>query len=169
MELKKHFDLRIALTVVYVLLLVLYIFGMFKPVGATELEESADLRIPSIALDTGVATLHVKNNQLEAPETIAGSLASAQNKILLIGHSSTVFKDLDQIKIGDDIDYDYTKYQVTSIQTLAKSQIHMDQIMRRESQETLVLMTCAGEDLGNGDATHRLVVTAIKDNEVAKK
>jgi hypothetical protein len=28
--------------------------------------------------------------------------------------------------------------------------------------DTLVLMTCAGELLDNGDATHRLIITAVK-------
>ena len=32
-----------------------------------------------------------------------------------------------------------------------------------EEKDTLVLMTCAGEDLGNGDSTHRLLVTATAE------
>lgn len=168
MELKRHFDLRIVLTVVYVFLLGIYTLGILNPAGATEIEVSADLRISSIDLDTGVATLHIKDNKLEAPDTIAGSLVSAQNKILIIGHSSTVFTNLNQIGLGDNVDYDYVNYRVVSIETLEKSKVHMDRIMRGEEQETLVLMTCAGEDLGGGDATHRLIVTAVKDNEFAK-
>mgnify|MGYP003312839861 CR=1 FL=1 len=41
-----------------------------------------------------------------------------------------------------------------------KSMINMAEILQEEDKDTLVLMTCAGEDLGNGDSTHRLLVTA---------
>ena len=28
--------------------------------------------------------------------------------------------------------------------------------------DIIIIMTCAGQDLGNGDATHRLVITATR-------
>ena len=33
-------------------------------------------------------------------------------------------------------------------------------VLQAESNDTIVLMTCAGQDLGNKDATHRLIITA---------
>ena len=38
----------------------------------------------------------------------------------------------------------------------------MDEVLAPTEQNTLVIMTCAGEDLGGGDATHRLIVTAVE-------
>ena len=38
----------------------------------------------------------------------------------------------------------------------------MNKILEASDKDTVVLMTCAGKDLGNGDASHRLIVTAIR-------
>ena len=41
-----------------------------------------------------------------------------------------------------------------------KAKIDMRDVLQAESNDTIVLMTCAGQDLGNKDATHRLIITA---------
>ena len=38
----------------------------------------------------------------------------------------------------------------------------MPKLLSASNEKTIVIMTCAGEDLGKGDATHRLILTAIK-------
>ena len=37
----------------------------------------------------------------------------------------------------------------------------MTEILKREEKDTIVIMTCAGELLDGGDATHRFMVTAV--------
>ena len=49
---------------------------------------------------------------------------------------------------------------------LEKADVDMNKMLAPAEKDTLVIMTCAGMDLGNGDATHRLVLTAtISSNE----
>ena len=50
--------------------------------------------------------------------------------------------------------------KVESMITQEKSMISMREILAAEDEDTLILMTCAGEPLDNNDATHRLIVTA---------
>lgn len=38
----------------------------------------------------------------------------------------------------------------------------MSTLLTPTSQDTIILMTCAGTDLGNGDASHRLIITAVR-------
>ena len=49
-----------------------------------------------------------------------------------------------------------------SAETLEKAAVDMSGILAKASRQTIVVMTCAGQDLGGGDATHRLLVTAIQ-------
>ena len=86
--------------------------------------------------------------------------SEAENKTLLIGHSSTVFKNLDEAEVGDAIWYNGHGYQIVDTDTLLKSEINMDKLLKSEDTDTLVIMTCAGEELDNYDATHRLILTA---------
>ncbi len=44
-----------------------------------------------------------------------------------------------------------------------KSMISMSELLKADDKETIVIMTCAGESLENGDATHRLIVTAVAE------
>ena len=54
-------------------------------------------------------------------------------------------------------------YHVKSIIVKDKGMISMSEVLKAEDQKTLVLMTCAGDYLNNGDATHRLIVTATSE------
>ena len=131
-----------------------------EPVKANHYEISATLSAPSINLNSDVTALSLDNGHLDTPDYIAGSFQNSANKTLIIGHSATVFQNLDDIQMGDTVIYDNTVFQVTDTAILAKSDINMKQLLQKSDIETIVIMTCAGTDLGNGDATHRLLVTA---------
>ena len=45
---------------------------------------------------------------------------------------------------------------------IEKDAIDMNELLAPEDKETLVIMTCAGTLLGDGDATHRILITATK-------
>ena len=92
-----------------------------------------------------------------------GSYSNHVNKTFLIGHSSTVFRDLDQANVGDSISYNNVDYRIVDMEVFKKSDISMTEILKAEERDTIVLMTCAGEPVGERDATHRLIVTAVKD------
>lgn len=122
------------------------------------------LSIPSIALSTAVQPLHLTTEHtLDTPDTIAGSYAPYTNKTLLIGHSSTVFQALPEVRIGDSIIYNNKAYHIIRREVATKENINMYRLIKAEKDDLLVLMTCAGQPLGQRDATHRLLITAIED------
>ena len=121
---------------------------------------SAELNIPSIGLVSDVTTLELENRELKTPDEIVGSFSRSKNKTLLIGHSSTVFQNLNQIRLNDEIFYNNNKYIVKKITIEEKAAVDMSELLMRADRDTLIIMTCAGTNLGNGDATHRLLVTA---------
>lgn len=162
MELKKRVDLRRVLIILYILFFVIYIIIGLQPAKATSYEISTEIFIPRINLTSDVTDLALKNHALETPETIVGSFSRAKNKTLLIGHSSSVFKNLNQLSVGDKIIYDLDGYEIIEKKIIPKDKIKMDELLKAEKIGTLVLMTCAGEDLGDGDATERLIITATK-------
>lgn len=132
-------------------------------VRASEIAAAEEyLSIRSISLETPLARVELKDNVLNAPQYIAGAYHSHENKTLIIGHSLTIFENLNKIAFGDQIDYEDATYVVTNLETLAKSDIKMSEILKNESEPTLILMTCAGEQLSGVDFSHRLIVTAKK-------
>ena len=162
MELRRGFGIRKFWIGMYLLFLSVY-FTVFLSLGlnavdATPLDISAELAIPSIGLESDVTTLQLENYSLKTPDLIVGSYIRAKNKTLLIGHSSTVFKDLDKVWDGAEIIYDDTVYHVLYSTVMKKEDINMNALLAGAERETLILMTCAGEDLGGGDATHRLII-----------
>ena len=62
--------------------------------------------------------------------------------------------------IGDSIWFNGQEYIVSDSEIYEKANINMDQLLAREDENTLVVMTCAGKYLDASDATHRLIVTA---------
>ena len=162
MELKRHLDLRYVFVGLYVLFVVVYVVIGLQPADAIDYEISADLEIPAIGLESGVTKLTLQDGRLNTPDTIVGSFSRAEHTTLLIGHSTTVFRHLDSVRVSDEIKYDYESYYVTDIEVEPKADISMSKLLKGSSADTLVLMTCAGELLDNGDATHRLIITAVK-------
>lgn len=138
----------------------IYAHMSVEKVSSTEALSYPSLSIANINLDTPVAGLEMVDRQLVPPNTIAGSYSQNPNKTLIIGHSSTVFKKLDQVRLGNEIHYGDKTYTVTNVSTLTKADVNMAALLASSELDTLVLMTCAGEPLPDQDATHRLIVTA---------
>ena len=106
MELKRGHDWRRLVSILYVLAFSVYLIIGLQPAGARNYDISGEVIIPSINLDSDVTTLTLNNNRLDTPDTIVGSYSRNNNKIFLIGHASTVFKDLHRVKLGDTIYYE---------------------------------------------------------------
>lgn len=147
----------------FAIMLPIYIFIGLQPVPIADAASLPKLSIDSINLETPVTTSELINRELTVPDRIAGIYTNAENKLFILGHSSTVFKNLEQVQLHATIIYNDTSYTITSIETLAKSDISMLEILKPEVEETLVIMTCAGTPLPNQDATHRLIVTAVRN------
>lgn len=143
------------------IMLPVYLFIGFQPAVPADAASYPQLEIPSIGLKTPVASIELTDDhQLIAPAAIAGIYTQAENKLFIIGHSSTVFKKLNQASLGDTFVYDSKTYRINNIETLLKSDISMRKILQPEDTETVIIMTCAGTPLPDQDATHRLVITA---------
>ncbi|MBR3254274.1 sortase [Candidatus Saccharibacteria bacterium] len=162
MEIRARLDFRKIVILLYAVCFVVYlIFGLTPTsAGATYYEISGNLEIPAIDLNSDVTTLNIEDHQLKTPRTIVGSYSQSENKTLLIGHSSTVFSKLDQIWVGDIVNYNGYSYLVKDIIIDKKENISMRELLRAAETDTLIIMTCAGNDLEDGDATHRLIITA---------
>lgn len=161
MELRRSLNFRKIVAFLYSLCFAIYLIIGFQPAAeATNYEVSSELKIPAISLHTDVTTLKLHNRKLKTPDTIVGSFTQNENKTLLIGHASTVFEKLKNISLGDEIIYDFDTYIVSDIKVLVKKDVDMDDILAPAEIQTIIIMTCAGDDLGNGDSTHRLIVTA---------
>lgn len=161
MELKTHINWRGVAIAIYCMAFVAYLIYGLQPVEASNYSIDNKLSIPEINLDTDVTILSLNNNKLDTPDTIVGSFSRSEGKTLLIGHSSTVFNRLHELKLNDEIYYNNKNYRVISAEKILKSNVNMEKILSSDKKDTIVLMTCAGEDLGGGDATHRLIITAI--------
>lgn len=162
MELKRCFDFRRFFVILYAVVFGVYIMVGLQPAGAATYDATTELVIPSIGLVSGVAKVKLDDSGFETPEAIVGSYQRAQNKTLLFGHSTTVFRELEKVEIGEMFNYAGETYQIQTKETLPKSEIDMNKLLKKEDEDTIVLMTCAGELLDGGDATHRLIMTATK-------
>ena len=161
MKLKKHLNLRLIFVGFYMVsFLGFLIYGLQPTEAARSYSIDGRLLIPSIEFDEDVTELELVDGELETPDTIVGSYARYINKTLLIGHSTTVFSNLVNVELGDEIKYDDRVYTVEAIEVLKKDEIDMDELLKADGKDTIVIMTCAGELLGDGDATHRLIITA---------
>ena len=130
--------------------------------GATE--AAGDLVIPAIALVTEVEELEAEDHRLATPDYVAGAYAAEAGRTLLIGHSTTVFSFLPDVAIGDEIYFRGERFVVTRSVTVLKADVRMGELLRADGAESIVLMTCAGEILEGGDATERLLITAVRED-----
>lgn len=167
MKLRKrfyfHFNFRKVFIATYCVMFAIYIAIGLAPAGAAQYETATQITIPSIDLYSDVVSLTLNGDKLDTPDTVVGSYMGAQNKTLLVGHSSTVFNRLKDVKLGDEIIYDGNIYSVTLKRLAEKSVIDMDEILAPAERDTIVVMTCAGRSLGGNDATHRLILQAVRD------
>lgn len=152
--------IRVFVVGFFLIMLPIYFYIGFQPAQSIEALSYPELNIPSIALATPVEPLQLIDRQLIAPDNIAGSYSPNPNKTLIIGHSSTVFKKLNQTQIGETFIYDGKSYYINLSEIVDKSIINMQAILSAADSGTIIIMTCAGEPLPNQDATHRLILTA---------
>ena len=160
MGIRQSFDIRKFVIISYFSSLFVYVIFGFMPAGAKNYDISGKVSIPAINMFSEVTSLELEGRKLETPDYIVGSYSNAENKTLLIGHRSTIFNKLDEVMIGDSIWFNGQEYIVSDSEIYEKANINMDQLLAREDENTLVVMTCAGKYLDASDATHRLIVTA---------
>lgn len=151
---------RSVISTVYAMFFAIYLAIGFQPADTTDYNITSTLQIPEIALASDVAELELEGRQLATPAKIVGSYSVKKNKTLLIGHSTTIFKNLHYLAGGDRIVYGGEIYKITDIKTVKKSAVNMAELLEASEQKTIVLMTCAGDKIGATDATHRLLITA---------
>lgn len=162
MELKRRFNFRRIITAIYVVAILAYLIVGLQPAEATQYNISGELKIPSIGLTSDITNLEIENHKLNTPDKIVGEYSRHSSKIFLFGHSSTVFEKLKYVKLDDEIKYNDKTYKITNIEILEKLDIDMNKVLAAENKNTLVIMTCAGMPVGEKDATHRLIVTALE-------
>ena len=167
MEIKKSFDFgkwfRRLYFVGYFALLMGYIIVGLQPAEAANYEAATDMYIPKIDLYSDIVTMHLDGRVLHTPDYIVGRFTMAKNKTLLVGHRHTIFGELHNVAVGDTIWYDDTLYRVEKTETLPKPEINMNAVLAPAEKDTIVIMTCAGEDLEDGDASHRFMITAVSE------
>ena len=162
---KKLASPRAIFVSLYAVFLTAYIIIGLQPASAASLYIIGTLNIPSINLDTEVAKLTLENNQLTIPDEVVGEYHISRKNHLLLGHSTTIFRDIERLQQGDVIYYNNETYQVISSEVRDKDQIKMKELLQNDGTDKLTLMTCAGELLANQDATERLIITATKVNQ----
>ncbi len=153
---------RVFVTAFFVIMLPIYLYIGFRPASSLNYDGLPTLEIPEIRLSTPVSEIYLEGRELIAPDTIAGIYHANPHKLFIIGHSSTVFRNLHELEVETSFIYDDKTYRVISAVTLEKSAISMSELLAETPKETIVIMTCAGEPLPNQDATHRLIITATR-------
>lgn len=121
------------------------------------------LFIPSIGLIARVKNIEKTGNQLVAPDTIAGAYQPTNHKTVIIGHSTTIFKDLKDLKEENTFKFDNKTYKIKTREIIKKSLVDMEEITSETKNNTVVLMTCYGDSLGGQDYSHRLIITAEEE------
>ena len=156
---------RIFTTAFFLIMLPIYLYIGFQPNLDLKALSYPTLEIGDIKLETPVAPIELVDRRLDAPDTIAGIYTPSEHKRFIIGHSSTVFKNLYRLRAHAKFTYDGVEYQVTEISTIRKADVDMNSILAPAEKDTVIIMTCAGEPLPNQDATHRLIITAERVTE----
>lgn len=161
MEIKKRFNLKWFLSLVYFVCFGIFLRIGLEPAEAINYQVSGNFDAPTISLSADITELELANHQLQTPDEIIGSYSTNLNKTLLIGHSSTVFRRLAELKLRDVVYYNDTPYLIQRIDIVPKNKIDMHEVLKAEPEDTIILMTCAGKDLGNRDSSHRLMIKAM--------
>lgn len=139
-----------------------YLFGLsafattINPVNAT-------LKIPAIKLSASVSPAIFDNNTFLTPDHHVASFTN-NNKVFLFAHSTTAFKNLSALSIGDEITYIANDRPITvrvyQAETLTTAEISMHEVIADSKYPELILMTCAGEKTANGSYPERLLIYA---------
>ena len=165
MEIKRKVDFRKVFTGIYIIVAFLLLTFGLRPAEATASHDDivSSINIPAVGIVSTVTKIKLENHRLETPDLVVGSYAKKNSaKTFLVGHSTTVFRNLKYIKVGDIIAYDNQIYTVDNITIKQKENIDMNELLKssKNAPKTLIIMTCAGTLYADGDASHRLIVTA---------
>ncbi len=168
---KKLANPRAIFISVYAIFFMAYIIVGLQPASAaSNTEIITTLRIPSINLASDVAKITLQNGELQIPNDIVGEFHISKKNHLLMGHSTTIFKNLEDLEVGDTIYYGANRYTISLEEIKDKEDINMKELLKNTGFEKITLMTCAGELLGDQDATKRLIITAEKvSNNIGRK
>ena len=119
MEIKKSFCVRNVFVGLYSLAFLVFLMVGFMPAEVKAYDEDyGELVIPSINFSSEVAMVEKDEDELKVPDEIVGRYSKYKNKTLLVGHSSTVFGDLKNVRVGDTVTYDDNIYAVSDIETI---------------------------------------------------
>ena len=161
----------IGLLAFYAVAVPVYLYIGFQPSGNAAFAYAEEARaatgslaIPGINLFAPISDVELSGRVLTAPNYIVGRYQPYENKVFIMGHSSTVFQRLSEVSVGDEIIYDSRSFKVISREIMAKSEISMREILKDEKEPTIVLMTCSGEHISGQDYSHRLIIHAVVDD-----
>lgn len=144
----------------YLCFFLVFTFLAFQP-KTVEANTNLILEIPKISLTSPIRALEITDeNTLISPERIAGVYHANQNHDFIIGHSSTIFQNLDKLKVGDTFRFGDQIYQIKTRKIQLKSDVDMAKLLTKKSAPTITLMTCHGEKISGHDYTERLILTA---------
>ena len=129
----------------YLCFFLIFTFLAFQP-QTVEANTNLILEIPKISLTS--------------PERIAGVYHANQNHDFIIGHSTTIFQNLNKLNVGDTFRFGDQTYQIKTRKIQQKSVIDMSKLLAKKSTPTITLMTCHGEKISGHDYTERLILTA---------
>ena len=159
-------SLAAAFIAFYIILIPAYFIIGFRPATATAAEDthiisdtSTDyLSIDSIDLHAPIIDVPLENSHLATPDYNIGRFVSQSGTTFLFAHSISAFHRLHEVADTDHILYSGNTYSITSISTKKVEDISMPDLLA-QSEDTIILMTCAGSQIGGG-YTHRLIITA---------
>ena len=144
----------------YLCFFLIFTFLAFQP-QTVEANTNLILEIPKINLTSPIRALEITDeNTLISPERIAGVYRANQNHDFIIGHSSTIFQNLNKLKVGDTFRFSDQTYQIKTRKIQPKSEIDMSKLLTKKSTPTITFMTCHGEKISGHDYTERLILTA---------
>lgn len=159
MRFKKHYS-RIIFIGIYLFLFAIFGYFGLQPHNV-EANSNLILEAPKINLKSAIKVLKLNNDYtLTSPDHIAGLYYAAENNTFIIGHSSTIFGNLHNLKLNDQIKIDGHTYKITNLYIQNKNSISMSKVLEPKSIPTLTLMTCHGEKITENDYIERLVITA---------
>jgi sortase (surface protein transpeptidase) len=132
------------------------------------------LYIPSIQLFTVIQGVGIdQKGNMDVPSGKTnnvgwyqyGPVPGSTGTAVLDAHNTAAFKELNKVPVGEDI-YIFTSeakwlhFTVTQAETYSMQVLKPTTLFAATNSKQINLITCAGQSLGNGEATHRLIVSA---------
>ena len=152
------------LLVFYALFVPIYLYYGFQPSATADSVSAID--IPAVSISEKITDVILTGSVLPTPVDTIGRYIPNTSKTFLFGHSTTVFKNLKNISLEDELLYESSTYEVVSKEILPVSEIDMSVLLRSTDEKTLVLMTCSGEERISSDGStfypDRLIITATE-------